>query len=97
MAGSKWGKKLANIREHGVNNRLMATEWGGPAANKWMQQTPGGNYPQTFQDVIVAPDPSWVGLMWFEALYDTNIVNMGLLDASGLTRVGRDYVGVFVH
>ena len=35
-------------------------------------------YPQTFQDVIVAPDPSWVGLMWFEALYDTNIVNMGL-------------------
>ena len=49
------------------------------------------------QDVIVAPDPSWVGLMWFEALYDTNIVNMGLLDASGLTGVGQDYVGVFVH
>ena len=54
-------------------------------------------YPQTFQDVIIAPDPSWVGLMWFEALYDTNIVNMGLLDASGLTGVGKDYVGVFVH
>ena len=94
---TKWGKKIANIRNHGINNRLIATEWGGPAANKWMQQTPGGNYPQTFQDVIIAPDPSWVGLMWFEALYDTSIVNMGLLDASGLTGVGQDYVGVFVH
>jgi len=94
---TKWPKQIAYIRAHGINNTLIATEWGGTAATKWMGQVPGGNYPQEFQNRIIASDPSWAGLMWFEALYDTAIPKVGLIDSHGaLTPVGRDYVGVFV-
>lgn len=93
----KWGKQIAYIRKHGVANKLIATEWGGPAANKWLRQVPGGNYPKEFTDQIIAPDPSWAGLIWFEALSDTKIANMGLFDPSGTTLkpVGQDYVNAF--
>jgi hypothetical protein len=58
-----------------------------------MKQVPGGNYPQEFQTRIIAPDQSWMGLMWFEALYDTAIPNVGLIDSTGaLTPAGQDYV-----
>jgi len=95
----KWGKQIAYIRAHGVSNKLVATEWGASAANKWLRQVPGGNYPQEFDNRIIAPDPSWAGLMWFEALYDTNIPNMGLFDPSGtvLTPIGQDYADEFVR
>ena len=94
---TKWPKQIAYIRSRGINNALIATEWGGTAATKWMGQVPGGNYPQEFQNRIVAPDPSWAGLMWFEALYDTAIPKVGLIDSDGaLTPVGQDYVGVLV-
>ena len=94
----KWASQIAYIRKHGVSNKLVATEWGGPAANKWLRQVPGGNYPQEFNTRIIAPDSSWAGLMWFEALYDTNIPNMGLFDPGGtaLAPLGQDYAGVFV-
>jgi hypothetical protein len=94
---TKWPKQIAYVRAHGINNALIATEWGGTAATKWMGQVPGGNYPREFQNRIIAPDPSWAGLMWFEALYDTAIPKVGLIGADGaLTPVGQDYVGVFV-
>jgi hypothetical protein len=94
---TKWPQHIAYIRSHGINNQLVATEWGGPAAVKWMQQVPGGNYPLEFQNRILAPDPSWVGAMWFEALYDTANPKLGLLDSNGdPTKVGQDYIGVFV-
>jgi hypothetical protein len=94
---TKWPKQIAYIRAHGINNPLIATEWGGTAAVKWMKQVPGGNYPLEFQNRIIAPDPSWAGLMWFEALYDTAIPKVGLIDAAGaLTPAGQDYVGTFV-
>ena len=94
---TKWPKQIAYIRSHGTNNALIATEWGGAAASKWMSQVPGGNYPLEFQNRIIAPDPSWVGLMWFEALYDTAFPKLGLIGADGnLTKVGQDYVGEFV-
>lgn len=94
---TKWPKQIAYIRSHGVSNRLIATEWGGPAANKWLKQVPGGNYPREFDNRIILPDPSWVGLMWFEALYDSNIANMGLYDRGGTTLkpLGQDYVTEF--
>jgi hypothetical protein len=95
---TQWPKKIANIREHGIANKLAATEWGGPAANKWMRQVPGGDYPHEFNSRIIAPDPSWGGLMWFETLNDANFANMGLFKPSGtaLTPVGQDYVTEFV-
>ena len=94
---TKWPKQIAYIRGHGINNPLIATECGGTAAVKWVKQVPGGNYPQEFQNRIIAPDPSWMGLMWFEALCDTAIPKVGLMDAAGaLTPAGQDYVGAFV-
>ena len=96
---AKWVKQIAYVRAHGISNKLVATEWGGPAANKWLRQVPGGNYPREFDNRIIALDPSWAGLMWFEALSDANIPNMGLLNSNGtaLTPLGRDYVDEFVH
>jgi hypothetical protein len=37
--------------------------------------------------------------MWFEALQDTNIPNVGLFDSTGvsLTPMGQQYVREFVH
>ena len=94
---AKWPKQIAYIRSKGINNPLIATEWGGTAAVKWMKQVPDGNYPQEFQNRIILPDPSWMGLMWFEALADTAIPKVGLIDSSGaLTPAGQDYVGTFV-
>ena len=96
---SKWSKAIAYIRKHGLANRLVATEWGGPAAIKWTGLVAGGNYPQEFHNRVIAPDSSWAALMWFEALYDTVIPNMGLIDASGaaLTPIGQQYQAEFVH
>jgi hypothetical protein len=93
-----WTKSIAYIRNHGVNNKLIATEWGGPAAAKWSLQVPGGSYPQEFQNRILATDSGWAALMWFEAMHDTNIPNVGLFDASGtsLTPMGQQYVAVFI-
>jgi hypothetical protein len=98
-AWTKWGQQIAYIRAHGIANRLVATEWGGPAANRWISLVPGGNYPQEFNNRIILPDPSWAGLMWFEALHDSNIPNMGLFDPGGtaLTPLGQDYVAQFTH
>ena len=94
---TKWPKQIAYIRKKGINNALIATEWGGSAAAKWMQQVPGGNYPQQFQDLIIAPDASWSGLMWFEAMADTAIPKVGLIGSNGaLTPVGQNYVAEFV-
>lgn len=95
---AKWPKQMAYIRAHGVGNPLIATEWGGSAAAKWAKQVPGGNYPLEFQNRIFAPDPSWAGMIWFEAMYDTAIPKVGLIDSSGaLTPMGQDYVDTFVQ
>jgi hypothetical protein len=94
---AKWPKQIAYIRGHGINNPLMATEWGGSAAVKWAKQVPGGDYPSEFQNRIFAPDPSWAGTVWFEAMYDTSIPKVGLIDPDGtLNQMGQDYVGEFV-
>jgi hypothetical protein len=95
---AKWSKQIAYIRAHGINNRLIATEWGGSAAAKWMKQIPGGNYPQEFRSRIITPDSSWAGLIWFEAMYDTAIPKVGLIDSNGqINQAGRDYVDAFVR
>jgi hypothetical protein len=95
---TQWSKQIAHIRARGINNRLVATEWGGPTANNGLRRVPGGNYPQEFHSRIITPDPSWAGLMWFEALYDPKISYMGLFDPSGtmLTPPGQNYAAKFV-
>ena len=91
-----WQQKISNIREDGITNPLMATEWGAQAAYQWLIKHPKGDYPGTFKSQVLEQDPNWAGATWFEMLYDKRFPNAGLFDSnSSLTEPGANYINDF--
>lgn len=91
-----WNENIAAIREDGIANLLIATEWGGSAAVKWWTAHPSGNYISTFNAKVMSPDQNWAGLAWFELLASGVHYHAGLLDTTGdLTTFGSEYLAAF--
>jgi hypothetical protein len=92
-----WNETIGRIRARGIRNPLIATEWGAKASYTWLTENPGGNYVTTFQSQVVSHDSNWAALIWYQLLYDKRTPNAGLFNqsGSGLTTVGKQYVGEF--
>jgi hypothetical protein len=96
---SYWNQEIAAIRADKIDNRLIATEWGGGIAYKWMIAHPHGNYFDTFDEKVDTAGPDWAGLLWFDLLYDVHFRNASLFDPTGtqLTPLGEQYVAAYKH
>ncbi len=92
-----WSEAIGRMRARGIGNPLIATEWGAKASYTWLTANPGGNYIKAFQANVVAKDPNWAALTWYQLLYDRRTPNAGLFNSMGtvLTTVGSQYVGEF--
>lgn len=93
----QWRDTVADIRADGINNQLIATEWGDGAAYAWTIAHPNHDYITTFDQQVQTGAGDWAGLIWFDLLTGTKFSNSGLIDPTGdqLTVLGKEYVSDF--
>jgi hypothetical protein len=91
-----WRAAVTAMRQDGISNPLVATEWGAKSAVLWENVHPGGSYMVAFTQEVLSRDKGWAGAMWYQMLYDKRTPNAGLYNKSDmLTDFGVDYLQAF--